>query len=181
MRIRADFPDFRKDQMQLEEIFRNLPAWAANAALNFSKDSWRRGGWIDQRFERWPRRKKSLSGADDAGRAVLVKSGRLRRSLRLRVGPTWFEIGTDVPYARAHNEGAVITQTVTPRQRRFFWAMAAKQKKMGDLRASGAWKAMALSETITIRLPKRQFMGYSNLLERRIQQHVERGLENALK
>lgn len=177
MRIsRQDFPDFSKTQYRLSEIFQNLPTWAGNAALNFFKDSWRRQGFIDRRYERWQRRK----GNPD-GRAVLVKSGALRRSLRLRVGRTWFEISTGMKYAKAHNEGGTIVQTVTPRQRRYFWAMSAKHKKLGQPDAAEMWRRMALSETLTIKMPKRQFMGASHFLERRIQMHVERALATALR
>lgn len=172
-----DFPDFKREQIALQQVFRNLPTWAGNAALNLFKDSWRRQGFIDQRFERWPKRRND---ADGKGRAVLMQSGALRRSLRLRTGDTWFEISTDVPYARAHNEGETIEQTVTPRQRRFFWAMHAKARRTGDGPQAAMWRAFALSQKLTIKMPKRQFMGRSRLLERRIGMHVERAVEAAL-
>lgn len=170
-----DFPDFKATQIRLEEVFNNLPTWAGNAALNFFKDSWRRQGFIDRSFKRWPKR------AGDSGRQILVKSSRLRRSLRLRVGPGWFEIYTDVPYAKAHNEGETIRQVVTTRQRRFFWAMHAKHKRRGRMQEADKWKALALSQEITIKMPKRQFMGKSKFLERRIVAHVERALEKAIR
>ena len=50
--IRYDFPDFKKQSVEMEELFKNLPIWAGNATLNFSKDSFRRQGWIDKRLER---------------------------------------------------------------------------------------------------------------------------------
>jgi len=173
-----DFPDFKKEQIALESLFKNLPVWAGNAALNFFKDSWRRQGFIDSRFERWPKRRNDRDGK---GRAILVSSGALRRSLRLRTGGTWFEIYTDVPYAKAHNEGETIEQTVTPRQRRFFWAMHAKARRTGDTAGADLWRAFALSKKLTIKMPKRKFMGRSRLLERRIGAHVERGLLAALR
>lgn len=175
--VRADFPDFKVTRMAMDDVFKNLPTWAGNAALNFFKDSWKRQGFIDRRFERWPKRKKDQAGK---ARALLVKTGALRRSLRLKVGDTWFEVYTDMVYAKAHNEGAVITQTVTPRQRRYFWAMHSKAKKLGRSQEADQWKGMALSQTLTIRIPKRQFMGHSNVLERRVVAHVERALQYAI-
>lgn len=172
-----DFPDFKREQIALEKVFKHLPTWAGNAALNFFKDSWRRQGFIDQRFERWPKRRNDRNGA---GRAILISSGSLRRSLRLSTGDTWFEIGTDIPYAKAHNEGATIEQIVTPRQRRYFWAMHAKARRTGDTAAADTWRAFALSKKLTIKMPKRQFMGRSRLLERRIGLHVERAITAAL-
>lgn len=173
-----DLPDFKETQFKLMDIFDNLPTWAGNAALNFFKDSWRRQGFVDTGFKAWPKRKHD---AASSARNVLMKSGRLRRSLRLRVGQGWFEIYTDVPYAKAHNEGETIKQIVTARQRRFFWAMHSKAKKLGKGEEAGFWKSLALSQTLTIKMPKRQFMGPSRFLERRIVAHVERALENAIR
>lgn len=175
--IRADFPDFSVTRTAMGDVFKNLPKWAGNAALNFFKDSWRRQGFIDRRFERWPKRRNDPAGKE---RALLVKSGALRRSLRLRTGNDWFEIYTDMPYAKAHNEGAVVVQKVTPRQRRYFWAMHSKAKKRGRGDEAERWKRMALSQKLTIRIPKRQFMGHSNFIERRIVAHVERALQHAI-
>lgn len=181
--VRADFPDFRREQLRLEQVFKSLPVWAGNAALNFYKDSWRRQGFIDRTFERWPRRRMKQPGGE---RGLLVQSGALRRSLRLRTGAGWFEVYTGSRYAKAHNEGETITQNVTARQRAFFWAMHAKYKKLGMESEAGQWKGMALSKILTIKMPRRQFMDVpgtrpSAFLERRIVLHVERALEAALR
>lgn len=181
MKIRHDFPDYARFKIRLQEVADTLPTWAGNAALNFYKDSFRRQGYINTGFTRWTARR-----SPDKGRAILVKTGALRRSLRLRVGPDWIEISTDSPYAKAHNEGGTITQTVTPRQRRFFWAMHAAAKTSGDTAQAGQWKAMALSTTINIKVPQRQFMDVpggppSRFLERRIVMHLERAFAHAIK
>lgn len=171
---RFDFPDFKVTRTAIDDIFKNLPVWAGNAALNFYRDSWRRQGYIDRSFVRWPQRSNTQSG-----KAVLVQSGRLRRSLRLSTGATWFEVSTDVPYAKAHNEGETITQTVTAKQRGYFWARHKAAKDAGRSGEADRWKRMALSKTLTITMPKRQFMGESDLLRRRIVAQVERGLAHA--
>ncbi|RMF46261.1 MAG: hypothetical protein D6751_05455 [Deltaproteobacteria bacterium] len=144
-------------------------------ALNFYKDSWRRQGYIDTRFRRWAPRQDP-----DQGRAILIGkgSGRLRRSLRLRTGSDWWEVRTDVPYAKIHNEGGTIRQVPTPRQRKFFWA---RYKRTGDAK----WKRFALAKELRITIPQRQFMdipgqGLSPFLEKRIRLHLERGLKRAL-
>lgn len=178
---RADFPDFKKTSMELKEVFENLPAWAGNAALNFYKDSWRRQGYIDRGFQRWPGRK-----APEESRGILMKSGALRRSIRLRTGLGWWEVYTDSKYAKAHNEGETIKQTVTARQRRYFWAMHAKYKKAGLTSQAENWKRMALSKTLTIKMPRRQFMDVpggqpSVFLQKRIVMHIERAIGSALK
>ena len=166
--------------MRLQDAFKKLPRWVGNAALNFYKDSWRRQGYIDRSFERW--RKRS---GKDKGRAILVKSGKLRRSLRLSVAGQLVEIYTDMPYAEAHNEGMNITQVPTPRQRRFFWAMHQKAKRTRRASEAEMYRRMALAKTLNIKVPKRQFMdipggNLSRFLERRIVLHIERLIVNAL-
>jgi len=175
--VRMDFPNFKGTEMRLKDIFKRLPKTAGNAALNLFKDSWRRQGFIDRRLERWPKRRGQQSGKS---RAVLVKSGALRRSLRMKAGADYFEIYTELPYAKAHNEGATIIQTVTPRQRKYFWAMYHKELKYGGYSQASVFKAMALSKKLTIKIPKRKFMGKSWLLEQRIVKHIELALQNAI-
>jgi phage gpG-like protein len=94
-----------------------------------------------------------------------------------------FTGGESAAYARIHNRGGKLA--VTPRMRRFFWAMYAKAR--GSTRSgrsssrlsranlalgqeAQAWKRMALSKSITI--PNRQFIGESAGLRRRISQRI---------
>lgn len=56
-----------------------------------------------------------------------------------------------VPYARIHEEGGTYTQTVTPKQRAFFWA---QYKRTGQ----DKFVAMALSKTLTVTMPARPFL-----------------------
>lgn len=178
MRItHQEFPDFRTERMALEDVFRNLPVWAANAAHNISLTAFRRGGWIDTSFVPWPKRHPANHSR---GRALLVKTGQLRRSLRTAHGPNYFEIYTDVPYAQIHNEGGTITQTVTPKQRAFFWAKYYAALKARSATEASMYKGMALAKTLHIKIPKRQFMGKSELLDKRLVFHIERAIEAAI-
>jgi len=179
--VRYDFPDWRREYISLQELADNLPIWAGNTALNFFLDSWRRQGWLDERLERWKPRKEQDGRTGRRGILIGKGSGRLRRSLRMRSGPDYFEVYTNNPYAKIHNEGGRITQRPTARQRRFFWAMHAKAKKSGTKEEARKWKAMALADQIRIDIPRRQFMGDSRLLQRRIALHVKRGVQQAHK
>ncbi len=71
------------------------------AAVNDAKENFRRQGFAGVP---WAHRK--TDGRKDKGRAILVKSGHLRNSIRIvSIGSGSVTIGTDVPYARVHNEG----------------------------------------------------------------------------
>jgi len=71
-------------------------------AKNHFTANFRKQGFEDEAVQAWTPRKKR----ERAGRAILVKSGRLRRSINFRKKGKWsVVIGTDVPYAQRHNEG----------------------------------------------------------------------------
>lgn len=77
-----------------------------NEAKNFFVNSWRLQGFEDRSVQKWTPRKKQDNKR--AGRAILVDSGDLRRSIiREPVNKTQLsvKISTDLPYAKVHNEG----------------------------------------------------------------------------
>lgn len=173
----------RRLSKELKQLENNLPRKLGNIAVNFYKDSFRRQGFIENTsVEKWkPRQQRAVKGRRVfRPGATLVKSGRLRRSIKVtRLGPGFAEIGTDVPYARAHNEGETINQsiTITPKMRKFFWAMYFSTKDT-------KYKMMALKRGKihrTVKMPKRQFMGLSNFLEKRFEKNLEFEIETLLK
>jgi phage gpG-like protein len=77
-----------------------------NEAKNFFVSSWRKQGFENQTIDHWKPRKKETKRS--IGRAILVKSGDLRRSIvREPVNKSQLsvKISTDLDYAKVHNEG----------------------------------------------------------------------------
>lgn len=84
-------------------------------AVKFYTLNFRKQGFDDENIEKWQPRKGSFySGIarlrkrerKESGRAILVKSGALRRSLKYyRSGLSSVIITSNLPYANAHNEG----------------------------------------------------------------------------
>ena len=177
MRIKADFPDYRKQLGDAAEAVATFPKYAADATLSFSREAFRRQGWIDDRLERWAPRKNNRDK-----RAILVGkgSGALRRGLSVRHDADGWTISSDRKYAKIHNEGGTISVTVTKKMRKFFWAMHYKARTNKD---KAFWRGMALTRktVLKVNMPKRQFMGHSKLLERRLVFHMQRALGEALK
>ena len=64
-------------QAKLSQVLRNLPRKIAIVAVNFSKERFKQQAWLDGGLQKWQPRKNSR----DSKRALLVKSGRLRRSI----------------------------------------------------------------------------------------------------
>jgi phage gpG-like protein len=88
----------KKFEAEIDSMVNSMGVMAKNHfTANFRKQ-----GFDDEGVEAWKPRKKR----ERAGRAILVKSGRLRRSINFRKKGKWsVVIATDVPYARRHNEG----------------------------------------------------------------------------
>ncbi len=94
---------------RVNEVMLRLPLVVGNAGVNWVKDSFRIQGFrtVSNFGIAWyPRKDKS---SKNAGRDVLIKTGRLRRSYRvLSYTATSVTIGSDLVYAAVHNEGLTI-------------------------------------------------------------------------
>lgn len=116
-----------------------------NEAKNHFTQSFRDGGFTDETVQKWTPRKKA---GKRAGRAVLVDSGDLRRSIHRKSmsrSALSIIIATDLPYAAVHNFG----------------------RRAG--RGSG------------FMMPKRQFIGDSRQLNKRIEAIIVKRLDNIFK
>ncbi len=152
--------EFTKRIDRLTRLYPRLPNLAATTAVNFSKQRFVNQNWIDARTEPWPKRKETaLQRRRNRGRAVLVKSGRLKRSIRkIRTTATLAIVGTDVPYAPYHNQGSGKQSTGT------FNIATRRENTM----RSGT-------------LPRRQFIGESQALARLIERQFTAELIRAIK
>lgn len=104
---------------KVKQVLRKLPRDIGNEALlwfinNFKKQQSPEG-------HPWQARKDG-----DSSRALLVKSGRLRKSIRVtRVASNGARIGTNVNYAKYHNQGTGKTP-----QRQFLGKSAALNSRL---------------------------------------------------
>jgi phage gpG-like protein len=168
-------PDFIAKLQRLSKLYRKFPEMAAIEAVNFSKERFVRKNWVDKSVTAWKARKPSPEWHSEeqkkaaARGSLMVKSGRLKRSIRkIKVTRNSVTIGTDVPYAEAHNEGAVIKQTVN-----------VKQHSRNRKGRTETVKAHRRKRKIT--LPERRFIGESALLLRRVERLVQREINDILK
>ncbi|HMN89778.1 MAG TPA: phage virion morphogenesis protein [Saprospiraceae bacterium] len=165
---RVDFPNFSNIQADINFFVKKLPDLVGNTAVNFYKDSWNREGFIDTKISKWKPRKRTTGKQ----RRILVKSGRLRRSLRYRNLSRVVAIFTDVPYAQVHNEGGKLT---------------ARQKVKAHTRKTkrGSTTVKSHIRNVNFTMPQRQFMDVpgkpiSRLLQRRIIALTERAIEKII-
>jgi phage gpG-like protein len=100
------FP-LKEIEAHFKQVLDKAPAALGIDAVNFFVGSFKKQGWQGAGFQPWAKRSNSSwNKKNNAGRSVLIQSGRLRRSIRVTAATTrTVTIGSDVPYARAHNEG----------------------------------------------------------------------------
>jgi phage gpG-like protein len=150
-----------------------LPIKIGDTAVLFTKQRFAQKNWIGNNVEYWrPRKKFTRWGATprNKGRALLVDTGRLRRSIRIMgKTATTVTVGSDVPYAKAHNDGfkGKATQRVTPHTRK--------------LKQGGTTNVKAHDRTIQMNIPRRRFIGQSQYLSKQIQRIISSEIMKAIK
>lgn len=150
----------------VNNAIQKMPGIIATEAVNFSKERFVNQNWIDNTTEPWKRRKTSRKSATRNRGAILVDSGRLKRSIRkIKVATDYVEIGTDVPYARAHNDGYRGRKTV----------------KAHNSRSRNGTSYKVKSYTANVNLPRRRFIGESTALNKRIERTCTAEIMRAIK
>jgi len=88
----------------LKDAKRNIPVLVSNNSKNFFLQSFRNQGFTDNSLEKW--QKRDNRSRRSSGRAILVDTGALRRSIK--VSQSSFNkivITSNLPYAAVHNYG----------------------------------------------------------------------------
>lgn len=158
----------------LKQVLQKAPRAIGIMAVQHFEDNFTKGGFVNDSLQKWKPRKHDA----DPGRAILVGkgSGRLSRSIRvIRTGKMRVVVGTDIEYAAIHNTGGTTHPTVTPAMKRWAWAMYKRTK-------SSRYKAIAMSKTgkkLTVKIPKRKFIGNSKALDREINKYFKTEIKKA--
>lgn len=145
-------------QRQFKSVWLRVPLLVGNEAVNFTLDNFRLQGFLGATFYKWRPRKVSWQKNKRPGRNLLIDRVRLKRSIRIvELSFDYVAIGSDVKYARAHNEGVN--------------GLGLIQTVKGFDRKNGS-KVSAHTRRIVMRIPKRQFMGDSPYLQQRLRRVV---------
>lgn len=193
-KIQQDIQRMRKDFEHL--IARKLPVAAGKIAKQHFQDNFRQGGFVNGGLHPWPPAKRLSSGgpgADSRYRTLMSSRNHLYNAIGYTPGMAEVTIFNDAIYAPVHNEGGTIHPKITPKMRRFAWAKyyelggggkgAQKGRKGATSGGQGAspaeaekWKALALTkkQSLTINIPRRQFMGPSAELDTKISSYIEK-------
>lgn len=163
-----------------------LPDIVGAEVVNFSKDRFTAQNWRGNTLVPW---KQRAAGAKrNTGRAILIWSGRLRRSIRVTQKTSeMVAVGTDVPYARAHNQGfkGVVQVKAHDRNRygkqqvgtgKFTSKGKERMKTVQTIKGSVQVKA----HTKKMNIPQRQYLGNSPWLTKKLTVVVTKHIMKAL-
>lgn len=179
---------FRNFHNNVQNTLRSFPVVAGSIAVNFFQDSFNKQAWIDTSKDKWKPRKDT--GKRNKGRAILVKSGRLKRATRVKHA-SWNNVlvVNDTPYAAAHNDGVNETQTVKGHKRTAtrrastkssYKAIGNEKRKARKIKINGATHSVK-SYSRHMKIPRRRFMGESMALNNRIDREFLRRLTKIVK
>lgn len=186
-----ELSDFFKKLDRLEKVYKTMPRTAGIIAINFTKERFRAQNWINYSTEPWAKRRESRrQKRKNAGRNLLVKTGRLRRSPRIvRMGSDYVIIGSDVPYAKVHNQGFSGTVTIPAHARKIYqehkektgtFSIKTRRENTRTVRKVGG-TVQVKSFTKKLKIPRRQFLGPSIVVERQIQRQITADIIKAIK
>jgi phage gpG-like protein len=93
----------------MEAVKREAPQILANQAQTFFADTFNKQGFTDGSLQKWKERKNDTKKRD-SGRAILVKSGNLRKAVANSIRSATFDnirlvVDGKFSYGKYHNEG----------------------------------------------------------------------------
>lgn len=163
---------------QLSGKLKDLPALLGAEALSSINTNFRSQSFFGSP---WPARKAQKG---NEGRALLVQSGRLRRSFKLENSGLTVTIFTDTPYAEIHNEGGTISGTAnvaayerTTSETNEVSAPGARKPKY-QKEKTGSHQVKAHTRKINLAIPQRQFMGEHPDLDKKFIQLLDREFDS---
>jgi phage gpG-like protein len=166
----------------------------SNTAKNHYVKSFKDQGFTDENYEKWKPRKGEITGfsvskRSKGSRAILVKSGDLRRSIKKNVNKSILQvtISSDLPYSAVHNYG----ETINVSSRTGAGTITAKVRGSGKfvdgVFKKGRAKTIKLlgkaytTGSYTINMPQRQFIGKSEQVDKKAIKIIENRINNLFK
>lgn len=169
-------------QANIDQMKQHLPQIIANDVQKFFGDSFKNQGFTDGGFKKWAQRK----GNKDSGRAILVKSGALRRAVMNSARIVSFnkiEFVVGLPYAHVHNDGgtfkrkAHVKTSTSSRAVQHTGIFTGSQTTQRTHKISGQH---GVGEN-TATYPQRKFMGDSKELREMIRKKITFAIKSAFK
>ena len=147
---------FERFEDDIRRLKRRLPRMFGIEAVNLFKSNFDKEGFTYGRNGQVRKWKKTVN---KKGGKTLTKTRRLRQGIHMKSATSKrvvISVDKNIPYAEIHNEGGKIP--VTPKMRRYFWAMF---KQTGN----SYYKGLALTKKTNFEIPERQYIGNTLAME----------------
>lgn len=199
MEIKDFIRQIKEKRRELDELMRRkMPVHAGRLAKDHYQENFRKGGYVNGGLKKWKQARRLSSGGKDAGSnygTLLSSRNLLYGSIKYIPSAGKVKVCNDLVYAPAHNWGETLHPTVTAKMRRFAWAKyyqaGGGKKKGAEGTKSGEdaeppeavnWKKLALTKKtkLSIKMPKRQFLGESKELDEKIANKTETEIRKIL-
>lgn len=185
--LKEFFSEMEKKKREVSDLVRRkMPVHAGRIGVNYVRDNFRKGGFVNNGITRWKKSNRELHGgtsADANYRTLHSARDHLYGSTKYLPGNARVVIFNDVEYAAIHNRGGTVSPRVTPKMRKFAWAKyyaAGGGKKNSPVGPdANFWKGLALTKKIklNIQIPQRQFLGDSKELRDEIENKIDIEME----
>lgn len=159
---------FKDMDDKLRRTLLQLPAIAGAIVVKHSDQAFRDQGWTDHTLQEWTPRASEDAKDRAKLRHILIKTGRLRRSVRvIQATLQGVIVGTDVPYARIHNEGGQIHHPQRDGILNFSHTPANGLWRFGKVQTINQQRGIKAIRRVTYKahtttMPMRKFLGNSH-------------------
>lgn len=178
---------FHKLRAEFLRLYRELPIVVSNLAMNEFKGNFRRQGLRTdgQSVDKWKKRKGKKNK-----RPILTKSGRLKRSFKIKPSLGLAKVVNNAPYAKAHNEGFKGTVKVKKHTRAGMkksqegtgvFSIKTKKEKMRGVKKATGKNHKVKSHSRKMDLPARPFMKTTKALIADIDKKIDERLKKIFK
>ncbi len=186
--IRQILLEYKKKEKEITNFMRHkMPSHAGKIAKDHFQENFRRGGFVNNGLQRWPKSKRELSDGKSAAakyKTLLSARDHLYSSIRYAPEEGKVTVFNNVKYAPVHNWGGTVSPTVTPRMRKFAWwkFYSGGGKGKPDDPDARFWKNLALTKKtkLNIRVPQRQFLGESKELDEKLRNKLDSEVEKIM-
>jgi phage gpG-like protein len=174
-------PQLQVLEEKVKALMPMLTNQVAATAKYFINENFEKQGFQGEVFDAWDKRKHDI----DPGRPILVGKGtsHLKRSPHETIEGTKITITSNEPYSQIHNEGGVINHPAHETILNFDKTPENARWRFGKVRTISQQRGIkairrAHVGAYTITMPKRQFMGPSPVLDKRVIALIDKALSN---
>lgn len=162
-----------------------LPYKVGEVVVKFSMNRFSEQSWVDSSTQPWKQRK--VRNKRNSGRAILVQTGALRRSVRIsNTTSDSVKISSNIPYAAVHNDGfrgsvaiPAHTRSRLEKKQETYTTRAGKQRKRTVQSIAATYQVRAHSRRVN--MPRRRFLGESYYQHQQIIRMIEAEIARAFR